>query len=98
MTESEAIEKLRAYHKCQILQVKGIYEDCNNKLCDNCDLCYAQGNVGEHIKSIEIAIQALEKQIEMKKYCDENDCSDCPYHNTSLKDNRCMNDFIIDME
>ena len=34
----------------------------------------------------------------MKKYCDENYCSDCPYHNTSLKDNRCMNDFIIDKE
>lgn len=46
----------------------------------------------------EMAIQALEKQIEMKKYCDENDCAYCPYHNTSLKDNRCMNDFIIDKE
>ena len=68
MTESEAIEKLRAYHKCQRLQVKGIYEDCNEKLCDNCDLCYAQGNVGEHIKSIEIAIQALEKQIPKKPH------------------------------
>ena len=45
-----------------------------------------------------MAIQALEKQIEMKKYCDENGCTDCPYHNTSLKDNRCMNDFIIDKE
>ena len=66
MTENEAIEKLRAYHKCQRLQVKGIYEDCNEKLCDNCDLCYAQGNTGEHIKSIEIAIQALEKQIPKK--------------------------------
>ena len=66
MTESEAIEKLRAYHKCQRLQVKGIYEDCNEKLCDNCDLCYAQGNAGEHIKSIEIAINALEKQIPKK--------------------------------
>ena len=75
MTESEAIEKLRAYHKCQRLQVKGIYEDCNEKLCDNCDLCYAQGNAGEHIKSIEIAIQALEKQIPkkpiMKPYFDD---------------------------
>lgn len=46
----------------------------------------------------ELAIQALEKQIEMKKYCDENDCADCPYHNTALKDNRCMNDFIIEKD
>ena len=68
MTENEAIEKLRAYHKCQRLQVKGIYEDCNEKLCDNCDLCYAQGNTGEHIKSIEMAIQALEKQIPKKPH------------------------------
>ena len=66
MTENEALEKLRAYHKCQGLQVKGVYEDCNEKLCDNCDLCYAQGNTGEHIKSIEIAIHALEKQIPKK--------------------------------
>ena len=50
------------------------------------------------IEAIQIAIQALEKQIEMQKYCDENDCADCLYHNTSLKDNRCMNDFIIDKE
>ena len=66
MKESESIEKLRAYYNCQRLQAKGIYEDCNEKLCDNCNLCYAQGNVGEHIKSIEIAIHALEKQIPKK--------------------------------
>lgn len=66
MTEREAAEKLRAYHKCQSLQVKGIYEDCNEKLCDNCDLCYMQGTAGEHIKSIEMAVQALEKQIPKK--------------------------------
>ena len=49
-------------------------------------------------EALGLAIQALEKQIEMKKYCDENCCADCPYHNTSLKDNRCMNDFIIEKE
>ena len=74
MTEIEALEKLRAYYKCKILQVKGIYEDCNNKLCDNCDLCYAQGNAGEHIKSIEIAIQALE---EVQKYREIGSIEEC---------------------
>ena len=67
MKESEAKEKLRAYHKCQRLQVKGIYEDCNEKLCDNCDLCYAQGNTGEHIESVKVAIKALEKQEKIKE-------------------------------
>lgn len=79
MTESEAIEKLRAYHKCQRLQVKGIYEDCNQNLCDNCDLCYAQGTTGEHIKSIEIAIQALEKQIPKKPiFTEDKQFAFCP--------------------
>lgn len=64
MTEREAVEKLKAYSKCQLLQVKGIYEDCNNERCDSCDLCYMQGTTGEHCESIDIAIQALEKQIE----------------------------------
>lgn len=27
---------------------------------------------------------------------DENDCSDCPFHNTSQKYNKCMNDFIAE--
>ena len=67
MKESEAKEKLIAYHKCQRLQVKGIYEDCNENLCDNCDLCYAQGNTGEHIESVKVAIQALEKQEKIKE-------------------------------
>ena len=82
MTNSEAIEKLKAYLKCQRLQVKGIYEDCNEKLCDNCDLCYAQGNNGERIKSIELAIKALEKQEKIKDLLDSctaypDDMCDC---------------------
>ena len=39
---------------------------------------------------------AMEKQKEMIAYCDENDCSDCPFHNTNQKYNKCMNDFIAD--
>lgn len=61
MNNSEVLEKLRAYLKCRGRQVKGIYVNCNNKKCDNCDLCYMQGTVGEHIEAIEVATQALEK-------------------------------------
>ena len=85
MTNSEAIEKLRAYIKCQSLQVKGIYEDCNEQLCDNCDLCYAQGTVEEHIKSIEIGIQALEKQISKKR--DNYSCPICSHY---FEDGECF--------
>ena len=60
MTNSEAVEKLNAYRICQKRQVLGIYEDCNNKRCDNCDLCYMQGTRGEHIEAIETAISALD--------------------------------------
>ena len=59
MDVSDALEKLQAYIKCQKLQVKGIYEDCNETKCDNCDLCYMQGTIGEHIECVEIAIKAL---------------------------------------
>ena len=82
MTESEAIEKLKNMRL--FMQIEDKNNDCKFTEDD--------------YKANEMAIQALEKQIEMKKYCDENDCADCPYHNTSLKDNRCMNDFIIDKE
>lgn len=61
MDNREAIEKLRAYLKCQKRQTKGIYYACNNKKCDDCDLCYMQGTTGEHLTSIELAIQALAK-------------------------------------
>lgn len=61
MNNSEVLEKLKAYLKCQKRQVKGIYEDCNNKKCDNCDLCHMQGTRGEHIEAVEVAAQAFEK-------------------------------------
>lgn len=63
MNREEAKEKLQAYLECKTKQIKGIWEECNDDLCDNCDLCYLQGNNGEHKESIRLAIEALEKQI-----------------------------------
>ena len=80
MTEIEAVEKLKNMR---------LFMQITDK---NSEHKFAE----DDYEANEMAIQALEKQIEMKKYCDENGCADCPYHNNSLKDNRCMNDFIID--
>ena len=74
MTENEAIEKIRAYSKCLARQVKGIYEDCNNKRCDECDLCYMQGTTGEHRKTIDIAIQALEEVQQYRAIGTQEEC------------------------
>lgn len=63
MKLDEAIEKLKAYLKCRKKQVKGIYENCNNEKCDNCNLCYEQGTTDEHIKSVEIVVSGIEKQL-----------------------------------
>lgn len=67
MNNSEVLEKLRAYLKCQENKVKGINAMCNHNMCDDCDLCYMQGTTGEHIEAIEVATQALEK---LKDYKD----------------------------
>ena len=61
MNNSEVLEKLRAYLKCQENKVKGINAMCTHNMCDDCDLCYMQGTTGEHIEAIEVAIQTLEK-------------------------------------
>ena len=72
MTKSEAREKFLAYFECQEREIKGIYEKCNNDKCYDCDLCYAQGTTGEHIESVKVAIQALEKQIPKKVLAERN--------------------------
>ena len=62
MTESEAVEKLKANLECQKKQVYGRYEDCNSNKCDNCELCYKQGNNGERIESTKIAYRHLKSR------------------------------------
>ena len=99
MTESEAkgfIQgKLNCMKKCGVFNKE---DNINYNDCDYCHYCYSQGNFGQQKEAFSVAIKALEKQIQMERYCDENGCADCPYHNPTLKDNRCMNDFIIDKE
>lgn len=61
MTEGEArgfIQgKLNCMERCDRFDCK------NNDECDNCEYCYSQGTFGEQTKALQIAKQALEKQI-----------------------------------
>ena len=65
MTEKKAKDFLEAYMKCEKRKNNLVYEEkCNND-CDNCELCYEKGTVGEHKEAVEMAIKALE---EIKQY------------------------------
>ena len=63
MTIDEAQIMLKAKAKCIERICKGIYEDCNEQKCDDCDLCYAQGTNGEQI---ELMLQCAEWLEELK--------------------------------
>ena len=61
ISRKEHIKRLKAYEECSKKQLKGIWEECNQYLCDNCDLCYAKGIEEKHIAAITKAISDMEK-------------------------------------
>lgn len=71
MTDNEAIEKLHAYLECESRKAKIV--SCN-KSCDDCELCYMQGTVREHITSVETAIQALEEVLQYRQIGTVEEC------------------------
>lgn len=95
MTENEALEALKLEGGLEItgrpIRVAQFFEgrDMAIKALEEIQQYRAIGTPEE-------CRAAVEKQKEMITYCDENDCSDCPFHNTSKKYNKCMNDFIAE--
>ena len=79
MTESEAVEKLEAHIECE--SKRSSIEGCNDG-CIDCELAYLQGTSKEHIESVKLAIQALEKQIPMKP---RNERRPVPLPRTSVR-------------
>lgn len=85
----KALEEIQQYRAIgTVNEFKSLKEDWLNKF----DRLIEYRKIG----TVEECRAAVEKQKEMKAYCDENDCADCPYHNTNSKHNKCMNDFIAD--
>ena len=93
MTEQEAKDVLEAYMKCEKRKNNLVYEEkCNND-CDNCELCYEKGTVGEHKEAVEMAIKALE---EIQQYRAIGTVEECK--NSVLKIleayNKAIDDFV----
>lgn len=59
MTQEEMVTMLKAKLECMTRDTSG---NCNSRECDECDLNYAQGNMGEQKEYLMMAIQALEQQ------------------------------------
>ena len=63
ITLEYAIKMLEARLDCMHRSSSGIDVDCNREKCDDCELNYAQGTVGEQQEALKEAISALEKQM-----------------------------------
>lgn len=61
MTNEEAKKMLKAKLECLKRETSGTDIDCNYRNCDECDLCYAQGNMGEQKEALDMAIKAVER-------------------------------------
>lgn len=70
MTRAEAIKMLTAKVECIKRYSSGINEDCNSPDCGECTLWYEQGNMGEQIEYLQMAIKTLEEPQWIS-------CSDC---------------------
>ena len=62
MTNEQAKKMIRAKLECLKRETSGTDFDCNNSNCDECSLCYEQGNMGEQKEALDMAIKALEQQ------------------------------------
>lgn len=61
MTNEEAKKMLKAKLECLKRETSGTDIDCNYRNCDECNLCYEQGNMGEQKEALDMAIEALEQ-------------------------------------
>lgn len=61
MTKEEAAKILESKAECMRREISGTYADCNYRKCDDCDLNYAQGTMGEQREAIQVAVEALQE-------------------------------------
>ena len=62
MTNEQATNMLKAKLECLKRETSGTNFDCIRCNCDECSLCYEQGNMGEQKEALVMAIKALEQE------------------------------------
>lgn len=60
MTKDKAIKMAKAKLECLERETSGLWEKCNND-CENCNLNYDQGNMGEQKEWLKFAIKTMEQ-------------------------------------
>ena len=75
MTNEQAVNMLNAKLECLKIETSGT-DFCNHTNCDDCSLCYEQGNMGEQKEALDMAIKALEKQDRIAQILDDYDLPD----------------------
>ncbi len=78
MTEKEAKEHLEARLECMTREMAVGFDERCDKNCDECNLLYAQGTIGEIKETYKMGIKALEKQIAKKPELIEGKMWTCP--------------------
>lgn len=63
MTIYKAIRLLLAKLHCMEREVSGRDQECNARKCDECDLNYEQGNMGEQKECLRFVIKNLTEQL-----------------------------------
>lgn len=89
MTNEQAKKMLKAKLECLKRETSGTDFDCNNSNCDECSLCYEQGNMGEQKEALHMAIEALERK--RGEWGSHGECPFCGYLRQWEEDNYCGN-------
>ena len=81
MTVEEAIKRANATVECIEREMSGLDEMCNNNMCDECNLNYERGTIGEYKEWLRMAINAMKLQQEKGRWIrvdkDKVKCSKC---------------------
>ena len=80
MTNEQAKKMLKAKVECLKREISGTDFNCIRFNCDECSLCYEQGNMGDQKEALDMAIKALDgiplewidKHLEWLDNCDND--------------------------